>query len=61
MRQPNNAWKPLGPAEAEDLFKTLARPSGTAFSAEEAALVVDICRRMRYLPLAVKLTRWRIR
>ena len=47
--------QPLGPAWAEDLFKTLARPSGAAFSAEEAALVADICRRMRYLPLAVKL------
>ncbi len=47
--------QPLGRAVAEELFKTLARPSGAAFSDEEAALVADICRRMRYLPLAVKL------
>ena len=47
--------QPLNPVIAEELFKTLARPSGATFSDEEAALVVDICQRMRFLPLAVKL------
>lgn len=48
--------QPLTPGVAEELFKMLARPSsGSAFSEEEAALVVDICKRMRFLPLAVKL------
>ena len=47
--------QPLQPAVAEELFKAKARPSGAAFSYDEAELVTDICRRMRYLPLAVKL------
>jgi tetratricopeptide (TPR) repeat protein len=47
--------KPLSHSLAVQLFKSLAEPASEPLSTKDEILVAKVCRRMRYLPLAVKL------